>query len=261
MKKMGVSLLLTGLFITGCASSDKLSVRNSGFHLWAGVETHSVETNDSEKSKHPEDTLTDQKIATMLDANITAKLPCRLAIAKIENYCGTPPAELGSEEIESWKAILAKQSDSFTGLTALSKIGVLGTGKNGLVTLRDLRTAAARSGCELLLVYVQTEGSVDNFNDAAILYWTGIGLWLIPGNTVEHKCILQAILLDCRTGMILGTAMGDQHLKENVPATAVQIAQPKLAERAPKEALLVLQKNCQILFDDVVKASTTTASR
>ena len=50
--------------------------------------------------------------------------------------------------------------------------------------LHALRVAAARLHCELLLVYMQADTQADHFNDASVLYWSIVGLWLAPGNTV-----------------------------------------------------------------------------
>ena len=121
--------------------------------------------------------------------------------------------------------------------------------------LRELRTAAARMNCELLLVYLQSDTAVDNLNDAAALYWTFVGLWLVPGNVYEHRTLMQAIVVDCRTGAILGTATGDCRLERLSPAAFGDVQRDKLAAQAPERALADLQKSCKVLFRGLAGAA------
>ena len=115
-------------------------------------------------------------------------------------------------------------------------------------------------GCELLLVYLQSDSTVDNFNEAAALYWTFVGLWLVPGNVVEQKTVAQALLVDCRTGAILGTATGGCHLKRICPAALKQIQKDKLAQRTPRKALTNLQTDCKRLLKNVVDAAVAAST-
>jgi len=107
--------------------------------------------------------------------------------------------------------------------------------------------------CELLLVYMRGDSSVENYNDAAVLYWTLVGLWLVPGHTLEHKTVMQAMLVDCRTGMILGTATGSAYEKRNCTAAAIDIHRAKLASAVPAAAMTDLHDGVRDLLRDVVK--------
>jgi rhombotail lipoprotein len=96
---------------------------------------------------------------------------------------------------------------------------------------------------------------VDNFNDAAVLYWTLIGIWLVPGNVFEHRTVVQGILLDTRTGAILGTATGDAHLKRLTPLAFVSIQRDKLSREAPAQAMDDFQKAGKTLLEDVARTA------
>ena len=128
--------------------------------------------------------------------------------------------------------------------------------------LRSLRVAAAKMRCELLLVYVQGDSEVDNYNDLAALYWTFVGLWLVPGNDLEHRTVMQALVVDCRTGAILGTATGDTHLKRIAPVALSRIPKDQMAAEAPRQTLADLQAACKRLLAEIVqRAVGGTAAR
>jgi rhombotail lipoprotein len=242
MKTFAV-ILLAAAAASGCASH------------WAMGEparlARSGLINDPKQVSFLEKTLTDGKIAMMLDADVRAKLPTCVAIAAVP-ACGAwwDLADIGAEELTQWqKAVMGEPL--ITGVQPISPL-VLGGGRP---SLHDLRAAAARMNCELLLVCYRADTDVDNYNDAAALYWTFVGLWLVPGNVYEHRTVVQAILVDTRTGAILGTATGDKHMKGAYPAALGEIERGKLAQETPKAALADLQKACPQMFRHVVAAA------
>jgi rhombotail lipoprotein len=241
MKTLAV-VLLAAAVASGCASHYALSeparLARSGL------------INDPKQVSFLEKTLTDGEIATMLDADVRAKLPTCLAIAAVQGGWGAGLTEIGAEELGQWQKAVAEEPH-ITGVQPISPI-VLGKDHP---SLHALRVAAARMNCELLLVCYRADTDVDNYNDAAALYWTFVGLWLVPGNVYEHRTVIQAILVDTRTGAILGTATGDKHLKGAYPAALGDIEKGKLAQEAPKAALADLQKACPPLFRQVVAAA------
>jgi hypothetical protein len=148
-----------------------------------------------------------------------------------------------SEELSSWgKAVTA--SGKAGAVRALPAIPL----DHQQNALDSLRLTAARMQCDLLLIYAGFGARASHFNNAAALYWTLIGLWLAPGDTLEEKAVMQAVLIDCRTGAIIGTATGDAHMREYSPAAYSEIARARLAKKVPPKALASLQANCQGLF-------------
>ena len=193
---------------------------------------------------------TDTEIANLLDVDAQPRLPSRLAVARLDAtaaYDSPILAEIDAAEISGWDAIIDDQ-DKITGVSPISALAH----PQGPVTLRSLRMAAARMDCELLLAYIQADSSVDNRNDASVLYWTIIGLWLSPGNSLEHKTVMQAVIIDCRTGMILGTATGDSHLKRICPLALADNRRAQMALEAPKNALASLQSNTAAMIKQVL---------
>ena len=219
--------------------------------------------NDPKQVSRLEKAMTDGDIARLLDLDVRAKLPTSLAVAKLASHCsGYQPRleRIGADELAAWEKIVAARPH-LHGVQPVSNLSLDGTLRAQTVTLHSLRVAAAKLHCELLMVYMQADSSVDNFNDAAALYWTVVGLWLAPGNVVEHRTVMQAIVVDCRTGVILGTATGDGHKERITPAAFVKIQQDKLARQVPGEALADLQKGAGRLLTAVVGRATERDDR
>ena len=212
-----------------------------------------------EQARQLEAKITDQDIATVLDANVKPKLPTSLAIARVDagtiggrnrcDYYRSDPrlASVTGEEFTGWEQSLAGLSD-IRGLRTIFRL----PGQSEQVTLHALRASAAGMGCELLLAYMVGQAEVDNYNHAAILYWTIVGLFVVPGSEYQHKTVMQAILVDTRTGVILGTAGGEASAKEMYIPVASGIVRDRLSARTPPEALANLQKNTAAMVRQVV---------
>jgi len=238
----------------GCATMNKMESPG----LWAGARGVVTE----EQAKQLEAKITDQDIANVLDANVKPKLPTKLAIARVNvggsyysghrhyNYRyhhGPELASIADEECTTWQQSLAGLN-GIQGLRTVSRM----PGQSGSVTEHALRSSAAQMGCELLLVYMVGHSEVSNYNHAAILYWTIVGLFVVPGSEYQHKTVMQAILVDTRTGVILGTAGGEASAKELYIPVAKSIVHDRLSERTPPEALANLQKNTATMVRQVV---------
>jgi rhombotail lipoprotein len=210
---------------------------------------------DAKQVSQLEKAITDGDIARLLDVDIRAKLPTPLAIARVQACYGgyVSTDEIDADELKAWDAV-ARNYREITGVTPVARVA-LGGGLHDRITLHSLREQAARAHCELLLVYVQADRSTDNFNDASVLYWSIIGLWVVPGDHLEHRTVMQALLLDCRTGMILGTATGDSHERTDVPAAFADNHKTMLETTAHAKALADLQKASDRLLGQVVAAA------
>ncbi len=245
MKRIIYLLLVAISSLGGCASSYQLAAPTADL-------ARSGLINDPAQVSKLEKAITDGDIAKLLDADVRAKLPTGVAVAKISNYLDL--TTLDTEELRTWENVIVTQAH-ISGVHPISATMLLGQ----KLTLRSLREAAAKMNCELLLVYLQGDSSVDNFNNAAALYWTFIGLWTVPGNVIEHRTVMQAILVDCRTGMILGTATGDAHEKRLCPAAFASIRRDELAAETPAKALVDLQKGVGKLLKRVVETAVAKA--
>jgi len=206
---------------------------------------------DTKQLSRLEKAATDGEIADTLDLDVKARIPTTLAIAKLGSHCsGYQPhlKRIDADELEAWEKIISKHDD-IRGVQPVSNFAVDNSlrADDSKLTLRSLRLAAARLHCELLLVYMQADTQADYFNNASILYWSIVGLWISPGNTVEHKTVMQAVLVDCRTGSILGTATGSGHNKTDCPSAFADIQEKKLAKETSQEAISELHGGCDKL--------------
>ena len=239
------ALVLASLAAMGCATHRQMRAPPA-------LSRSALLADQPDEAKRLEAAMTDRDIARLLDARITARLPTKMAVAGLLASCGSiyGMKTISARELEGWERAAA----GLGPILGIQPVAVLATGKDH-VSLHDLRTSAARMGCELLLVYVESESTVDNFNDAAVLYWTLIGIWLVPGNVFEHRTVVQGILLDTRTGAILGTATGDAHLKRLTPLAFVSIQRDKLSREAPAQAMDDFQKAGKTLLEDVARTA------
>ena len=245
MKAMACGVLwLSAAVLGGCASDAPLFAPDMGMMRLALVE-------DANQAQRLEKALTDPEIANLLDADIKAKLPTPLAVAKVGGYARNLGVEtLSADELRGWERCVQGQPQ-IKGVRAVSSL----TMGSDSASLAALRRSAAKMGCELLLVYLEGDSTADNYNDGAALYWTFVGLWLIPGNTYRHLTVMQAVLVDCRTGVVLGTATGEGRLSRSHAAAYTDITRDQLAQEALQKALAEVQKAFALTLRDVVEAA------
>ncbi len=239
------ALLLSALAAGGCASHHAL---RPPVAEWARVGL----AEDPNQARRIEEALTDREIATMLDADVRARLPATVALATIRSHCrGYQPylAPVAGDELAAWER--AAEVRGLRGVQPITR--VLHPAEKP--TLDSLRQAAAKMGCELLLVTLRGDSSVENFNDAAVLYWTVLGLWLVPGSEMESRTIIQAALIDSRTGMVLGTATGDAHDKRVYPEAFADQRRAELSAEVPAAAGADLRTACRRLLQRAVDAA------
>jgi len=253
MKRLLPVLMLVVIAACGCASHNKLSgpvgLAKGGLFK------------DAKDVSALEEALTDEGIARMLDADVKAKLPTSIAVAGGEAlpsphvyYRDPGDTLLSAEALKEWEKAF-EQIPHITGVQPISLLLLQGK----TATLQGLRSAAAQMKCELLLVYQVSSSAIDNYNDAAALYWTFVGLWLVPGNVYEHRTVYQGVLLDTRTGVVLGSATGDCHLKRACPAAYGQVQEGKLAQEAAAKGLADFRASCAKLLTDVIARATAPA--
>ena len=200
----------------------------------------------SGRAEQLQQALSDKEIANLLDVDARPKLPTGIAVARILADDRGEHARLGeidAEEMAGWRKTV-EGDDRITAIRPVTHLTV----PSGTLTLRNLRVAAAKMDCELLLAYLRADSSVQNRNYASILYWSVIGLSVVPGHRVEHKTVLQAALVDARTGMILATACGDSHLTRLCPWAFTDDHLARLRREAPDKALTELQQDVRKLL-------------
>ena len=187
MRRIACTTVLMALLLGGCGTHHAMVPPKAAFARAGFL--------DATKAAQIEQALTDGDIATMLNADVRAKLPTSIAVARLDPTCGyTELQTVDAEELEGWEKVAGEQP-LITGIQPLSSLAVsqptwtADRGYRSGMTLHTLRTAAAKQQCELLLVYVQADSEVENLKDAAILYWTIIGLLVVPGKRSPEESL------------------------------------------------------------------------
>ncbi len=237
--RMSIAPILAAMAtsFTGCASTYK------------GV----IKPTPNLTSLSPElENMSDAAIDHLLTSSAKPNFPAVVAIAKLsggKSYrypYGSSDSTLtlempGGEETEAWRkaAIEAK----YSGMPVVDQVHVV----NPLIArrtpnLKELRDSAALLHANVLVVYAQGDNADSGYNSAAIAYWSIVGLFLVPGDTVGHQTAYYGLIMDTRTGYILGVLEGDSKKEENVLPGAVEIARRRTESQAQAEALGRLQK-------------------
>ncbi|MBK8914706.1 MAG: hypothetical protein IPM64_08950 [Phycisphaerales bacterium] len=193
--------------------------------------------------------LTDQKIATYLDNDVRPIFPTVLALARLEEpdhysprYHRTRHGEpvlipLAESEHEAWRSALLGPWSETHPLTLVEQIHVLNPLlAPGALSLKQLRDSAALVHAPLLLVYRRDEAASEGYNDAAAAYWTIVGLFVVPGNTVGHMTIYSALLIDTRSGAVLAIFDASELREERTFIGTTDIAAQRLRRESRETA-------------------------
>lgn len=195
--------------------------------------------------------LSDFKVETYLTADARPVFPTTLAVAKMptpdrgyyrraDDRQSDPVEMLRGVEAEGWRSLPGDLRAGGTRVVEQVQL-VSPLVAPAPVSLKGLRDAAALLHAPLLFVYVQDDQSSEGYNDAAMAYWTLVGLFVVPGHTVGHYAVCQGVLVDTRSGFILATAEGEALREENVLPGAVDIAADRVRREAQAEAVADLQ--------------------
>jgi hypothetical protein len=215
--------------------------------------------------------LTDATIETYLKANVQPTFPAVLAVAKAhtrsdDGYYGQQSrtqagvAVLQGEEADGWQKMTDLRGKD--GQPLISQVHLVSSLLvEGTPNLKALRDAAALVHAPLLLVYMQADDAEQGYNDAAIAYWSIVGLFVVPGNTVGRYSVCQSVLIDTQSGFILATAQGESKREETVLPGAVDIARDRLQKTIPMQAVARLQEMTRKTLLDLAGAPKSAQAR
>ncbi len=82
--------------------------------------------------------------------------------------------------------------------------------------LPSVRYAAARVGCDSVLVFGRGENSDTYFNEWSNLNWFILPIFVIPGKTVEVYAAAEGALIDVRTGRVRAVATADARVDADI---------------------------------------------
>lgn len=207
----------------------------------------------------------EDELAKMLAKTPRAQLPSDLLVVKLrgnEPYRNQwndadrqttvePPEQA---EADSWRAFDGLKAEG--GQRLINHVTVAGPMFIAeRATLDALRVAAARVQARLVFVYASVDNSEEGYNNASLLYWTIVGMWVVPGSIVGYYSAAQGLLIDTQTGQIVAVIDGASKYEETVPAAALDIAKTRARNTARTQALGELQAALKTKLGDLLKTS------
>lgn len=192
--------------------------------------------------------LSDAKIEQYLKANPRPSFPSVLAIARLapSNYYQDHDSRrldvIQGDEAAAWRRMAERPEK--TGKSLIDQVHLISPVLvSAPLNMKRLRDAAARLHAPILLVYSQADTRDHGYNSAAVAYWTIVGLFLVPGDTVGHYTACYGVLVDTRTGGILATIEGESKYEEHVLPGVVRIVKRRAAKQAGTEAIARFQES------------------
>jgi hypothetical protein len=199
---MRASLALFLVLLSACAATTRTaSPASAAYEPSATAPTSPPPLDRSLFGPRGSSSLSEADIARILDAPIELKLPARVGVAALaEPFEPRAPARVGAglaatralgEALEGTK-LVSVATDVATSLPA-------GSGVEGL------RELAARYRTPYLVLYSERFEDRSHGNGWSALWITVVGGLLTPSRTLKAEGVLEASLLDVRTGTILFT--------------------------------------------------------
>lgn len=190
----------------------------------------------------------------ILDARFDHSFPARVGVVTLDAaFDPSTPAGVARQ------AIVAKTlTKNLEGSRHFSSVTDVSTELPNPSGLEGLRTIAARYRSRYLMLVSTVTEDRSHLNNWAWLYATGVGVLLVPGQTVATDGLLEASLLDVKSGTILYTARepyktssatwligaGREHAK--VDGKAIDAA----AERLAKKLIAKTEELARFVADD-----------
>lgn len=211
----------------------------------APVLTHSV--------YGPEGSVGENDLQTSLGSSIDLQFPARLGVVPLAK----PFDPKGKVALHVRHVAASELGQNLMGSKFFTQVSDVDTTLPNVGGIEGLRAIAARYRVRYLLLYSQTFEDATHLNGWAWTYPTILGMFVAPAVTVESSGVVQADLLDVRTGTILFSVaepvgvssmqfmIGAARAHGKAQNDAATKAAPRLAKRvlAQTAALVELAQN------------------
>lgn len=133
---------------------------------------------------------------------ILAELPAVLAVARV--------GQNQSERERGWRMSAPDPETTelmekeLKDIDAVRRVEPILSFDDRRPSLTELRRQAASLGADILFVYTTETVDETYFNPAAWGYFSGVGLFVIPGNSIKTTGAAQGLLIDVKSGFPLG---------------------------------------------------------
>jgi hypothetical protein len=193
--------------------------------------------------------------------------PTSVAIAKITavhgeaDYAGNGVQSAGLDvpqpsEADGWRKLVDLRNVS--GGAVVSQVQFIAHPVGGPPSLKTLRDAATALHAPLLLVYMEVDRSAQGQNSSAPAYWTGVGMFFVPGETIGYYSVCQGVIVDVRTGAVVSTLSSESRREENVTPGQVSGGRQRIAGLVQADAVSRLQRQAA---ESLKSLNLTTAAQ
>jgi len=160
-------------------------------------------------NKDPSGGLSEGDLQTILSTAIDLQMPARVGVVPLAE----PYDPKGKVSITTRHLAARDFAAGLQGSKWYSQVSDVSTDLPNVGGIEGLRVIAARYRVRYLMLFSQRFDDATHLNGWAWTYPTVVGMFMAPGVTVESHGVVQADLLDVRTGTILFTAVEPIHVK------------------------------------------------
>lgn len=183
--------------------------------------------------------LSEDDMQHVLESPIDLQFPARVGVVPLSRpFDAHGKPTLAVRGVASRDLALALAADP-----SFSHVSDVSTELPNAGGIEGLRVIAARYRLRYLLLYTERFEDDTHLNGLAWLYPTLLGVFVSPGVTVESHGLVQADLLDVRTGTVLFSVVEPMHVSSKEFAVGAARAHRTLQARAASEAARRLAKS------------------
>ena len=194
-------------------------------------------------------------LQSVLSTPIDLMFPARVGVVPVaEPFSADGDVGLGTRSLASTYI-----AERLRGYTPFSHVSDVSTDLPNAGGLEGLRAIAARYRLRYLLLVSQRFEDDTHVNGWAALYPTIIGIFVTPSVTVASRGVLQADLLDVRTGTVLLSVVEPMEVESQTFAIGADRAHRAEQEAVAREAAAKLAKRVKVQTNELLSYADETA--
>lgn len=200
-----LSILPIAALTVGCAAS---SPRMVASEAPSAAPAQPPVLTQSHFSKDASGSLSESDLQHVLETAIDLQFPARVGVVPLAE----PFDPRGKVTIATRGVASHDLASSLIGKPYFSHVSDISTDLPNGGGIEGLRVIAARYRLRYLLLYSERFEDATHLNGLAWLYPTVLGMFVVPGVTVESRGLAQADMLDVRTGTVLFSVVEPMHV-------------------------------------------------
>lgn len=189
--------------------------------------------------------------------------PARIGLARLENGAISP---IPAAEWTLWRDTRARINPQFGALEPVSALAAQSITRDALSgsahdAITNLRLGAARQHLDALLIYeVAVDASVEN-TELTVLDATIVGAWWFPTHRAHATAHATATLIDVRTGLSYGSALGSAQDVRNTTMLGSQERVYQQREDTTRRAVAALAVDAENVIASLSRSARSASER